>query len=380
MEKLNICENEDFFEITRSFFPNQIPYNVKGKIVVTAFKDMIKPLFEAGASHVFFGDNALEDAEKFQRERDREKFFNFYKTSDINFTRELKRSMRVFSSQVPLLLLGESGVGKTYLAKKMHDFLLKKKPFVAKNLSELSPQIIESELFGHIKGAFTGATCVKEGLLEKANEGTLFLDEIGTLPLDIQIKLLKVLDEGTFSPVGSHQKKQISFNLITATCDNLEELKEKKLFREDFYFRIAGDILTIPPLRERPQDILSLIDTFQQDYSRQLYFTEECLEEFSTRPWRGNVRELHYFYKKLQRQESSFVSSLPLLEKITNIEQKFPLKKEEGLPGLLSKIELSHFKKSLLRNNNRPNHVCKELKISKSVFYRLLEKHKLTIN
>jgi transcriptional regulator with PAS, ATPase and Fis domain len=352
--------------------PELAPSYVKGRVVVTTSQEAVRSLYEAGATHVFFGKNAEIHLKDFLKSRNTEGFFDLYPTSDQLFHRSIKKVLEVFSPEVPILLRGESGVGKTHLAQKIHEFLHPNQPFISKNLCELSPQLIESELFGHIKGAFTGAHQDKEGLLSFANGGTLFLDEIGAIPLDVQRKLLKVLDEGRYTPVGSNKVRSISFNLITATCEDLTKLLDEGKFREDFYFRICGESLTIPPLRERPEDIRFLLKDFQKGYSRQLFFSSEVLNQFLSMEWKGNTRELFYFYKKLQRGEESYIKELR--EGFSSPKKTHFELPEDGLPGLIAQIEDQFFTEAMNKHQNRPNRVCKELNISKSVFYRLQEK------
>lgn len=352
------------------------PTYVKGRVVITNHHSNIASLFEAGAKHVFCGKNAEKEAKEFINRRNYEEFFDSYSTSDSHFHASILRALQGHSSKVPLLLLGESGVGKTHLAEKIHSFLNPTSPFISKNLCELSSQLIESELFGHVKGAFTGALQDKEGLLSLADGGTLFLDEIGSLPLEIQKKLLKVLEEGTFTPVGSLKERKISFNLITATCDDLKSLIEKGGFREDFYFRLCGEVITIPALRDRPNDIRFLLKSFQKDFSRQLFFSKEILDKVIDMPWKGNIRELYFFYSKLQRGPESYITELPL--PLAPRRQKQEVKLEDGgLPELIGKFEDQFFEEAIQKHGNRPNRICQELKISKSVFYRLQEKFNL---
>lgn len=349
-----------------------IPPYIKGQIVHTTSEHSIALLYKAGAAHVFYGENAEEEIKRFTEEKCTDEFFNHYPTSNEAFYHSLKGALEASSPDLPLLLLGESGVGKTHLAKAIHQFLTPNKPFLAKNLCELSPQLIESELFGHVKGAFTGAINDKEGILNRADSGTLFLDEIGALPLDIQRKLLKVLEEGSFSPVGSTREKKVSFNLITATCDDLPTLIKDGQFREDFYFRISGISLKIPPLRERPDDIRLLLKAFQKGFSRQLYFSKEAMNSLVHLYWKGNTRELFYFYKKLQKGKASYISELPIQKSPTqNKKLELPA---GGLPVLIAEVEEQFFREAMAKHQNRPNKVCKELNISKSVFYRLQEK------
>jgi DNA-binding NtrC family response regulator len=205
---------------------------------------------------------------------------------------------RVAATDSTVLLLGESGTGKELFARAVHHLSPRAdSPFVALNCAAIPEGLVENELFGHERGAYTGAGARKIGKLELAHRGTLFLDEIGDLPLSIQSKLLRVLEEKKFERVGGTQEIEVNVRILTATNKDLRAAVEDKSFREDLYFRIAAVPITIPPLRDRGNDVQLLADHFLERFRREfrkpaLHFTEEARARLLTYPWPGNVREL----------------------------------------------------------------------------------------
>ncbi|HLJ17051.1 MAG TPA: sigma-54 dependent transcriptional regulator [Bryobacteraceae bacterium] len=191
----------------------------------------------------------------------------------------------------PVLLLGETGTGKEVVARSIHD-VNAVGPFVTIDCSSLVGPLMESELFGHMKGSFTGAINSKIGLIELASGGTAFLDEIGELPLDLQAKLLRVLQEKEFRPVGSLQPRRSDFRVIAATNRDLAREVEKGTFRRDLYYRLNVVNLKLAPLYERKEDIPALIAHFLSRYGRNHSLTQETLEAMLSYEWPGNVREL----------------------------------------------------------------------------------------
>lgn len=209
----------------------------------------------------------------------------------------LERASTVATTDAPVLLLGESGVGKEVMAKFIHKHSNNSGPFVAVHPASISESLFESEFFGHEKGAFTGAVKQKIGLFELADQGTLFIDETGDIPLSMQIKLLRVLQEHTFMRVGGIKEIHSSFRLITATNRNLLEAVRCGAFREDLYYRLSVVPLTIPPLRERKEDIeelvLCFITYFSEKYRKQVPVPEkESMRQLTEYFWPGNLREL----------------------------------------------------------------------------------------
>jgi DNA-binding NtrC family response regulator len=213
--------------------------------------------------------------------------------------REISQQIqKVAATDSTVLLLGESGTGKELFARAVHHLSQRRdQPFVALNCAAIPEGLVENELFGHERGAFTGAGAKKVGKLDLAHRGTLFLDEIGELPLAIQAKLLRVLEERKFDRVGGTQLVEVDVRIVVATNRNLQKAVEEKSFREDLYFRISAVPLTIPALRERGNDVLLLADYFLDKFSREfqkggLELSAEAKERLLAYRWPGNVREL----------------------------------------------------------------------------------------
>ena len=215
-------------------------------------------------------------------------------------------------SDAPVIILGESGTGKELVAKAIHDVgPRKRKPFVKVNCAALNESLLESELFGHVKGAFTGALRSREGRFESAQGGDIFLDEIGDLPLIIQVKLLRVLEEKIIERVGDNWPIPVDVHVITATNKHLEDLVEGGVFREDFYYRINVIPIKVPPLRERQDDIPILADYFLQKLrlksGREIQgIDDDVMRLLMNYSWPGNVRELKsaFEYAAVSCQES----------------------------------------------------------------------------
>jgi DNA-binding NtrC family response regulator len=208
----------------------------------------------------------------------------------------------------PVLVLGETGTGKEVVARTIHRRSASKEPFVTIDCSSLVGPLIESELFGHVKGAFTGAAFTKVGLIESANGGTAFFDEIGELPLDVQAKLLRVLQEKEFRPVGSLSVRRSDFRIIAATNRDLAKEVEKGTFRQDLFYRLNVIKIRLSPLRERQQDIPVLINHFLTRLGAQCSLTADAMDALLAYDWPGNVRELENCV-----QHMVAISSGPLL-------------------------------------------------------------------
>ncbi|MBM3761312.1 MAG: AAA family ATPase [Acidobacteria bacterium] len=191
----------------------------------------------------------------------------------------------------PVLVLGETGTGKEVVARSIHN-VLNDGPFVTVDCSSMVGPLMESELFGYVKGAFTGANNAKAGLIELANGGTAFLDEIGELPLELQAKLLRVLQEKEFRPVGGLTQKRADFRVIAATNRDLAKEVEKGNFRRDLYYRLNVVTLRLTPLKDRREDVPHLVSHFLRRYGRMQSMDPEVLEAMLTYEWPGNVREL----------------------------------------------------------------------------------------
>jgi two-component system NtrC family response regulator len=245
---------------------------------------------------------------------------------------------RVADSKATVLITGENGTGKEVLAKAIHfKSSRKEKPFVAVNVPALTETLLESELFGHEKGAFTGADKMRKGRFEIAHNGTLFLDEVGDIPQSIQVKLLRVLQEHQFERVGGTEKIEVDVRIIAATNRNLEQKIKDGTFREDLYYRLNVVSIKIPPLRERKEDILPMIENFIDKYSKEnnkekLEVSKEAIDVLMKYDYPGNVRELENIIERavvLTRGNVIALNDLPI-----NIrgfkDEKFIRTSEEG--------------------------------------------------
>lgn len=212
---------------------------------------------------------------------------------------------KVAESDSTVLIQGESGTGKELVAKAIHDLSTRRnKNFVAVNCAAIPDDLLESELFGHVKGSFTGAIATRTGRFEMADKGTLFLDEIGDMKPNLQVKLLRVLQNREIEPVGANHSKKVDVRIIAATNQNLEAMVAEKTFREDLFYRLSVIPIILPPLRERRGDIPLLIDTFLDRFNmdkkkRVKSFDAESLEILCCYPWPGNVRELENLIERM---------------------------------------------------------------------------------
>jgi transcriptional regulator with GAF, ATPase, and Fis domain len=201
-------------------------------------------------------------------------------------------AQRLGRANVSVLISGETGTGKEVLARTIHEFGDPARPFVPIDCSSFTSELLESELFGHVRGAFTGAVGDKTGLIELAGGGTAFFDEIGELPLHLQAKLLRLLQEKEYRPVGAAQCRKIEFRAIAATNRDLRAEVKAGRFREDLYYRLAAVRLRLPPLRERRDDIPVLIQYFRNRTGSDYEITPEVVERLAACDWPGNVRQL----------------------------------------------------------------------------------------
>jgi len=212
---------------------------------------------------------------------------------------------KVASSDSTVLIQGESGTGKELVARAIHDLSNRAaRNFVALNCAAIPDELLESELFGHVKGAFTGAVATRIGRFEMADKGTLFLDEIGDMKANLQVKLLRVLQNRELEPVGASRPKKVDVRIIAATNQNLDQMVVSKAFREDLYYRLSVIPINLPPLRERTSDIPlllnSFLEKFNQNKQRQVQgFDKQVLEMLTAYEWPGNVRELENLVERL---------------------------------------------------------------------------------
>lgn len=200
---------------------------------------------------------------------------------------------KIARNREPVLVHGESGTGKELVARAIHEESGRQGPFLALNCGALNPTLVESELFGHVKGSFTGAVSDRKGAFEACQGGTLFLDEIGELPIDLQPKLLRVLESGAVRRIGDREERPVDVRIVAATHRNLEEAVQEGSFREDLFFRLFVLSVALPPLRERPEDIEHLAHGFLAARATTgLRFSPDALFRLREHPWPGNVREL----------------------------------------------------------------------------------------
>jgi transcriptional regulator with PAS, ATPase and Fis domain len=292
------------------------------------------------------------------------------------FQELIKMITRSANSDISILLQGETGTGKELAALSIHQASKRsKKPFIEVECTGLNESLFESELFGHEKGAFTGATTSKKGLISMANGGTLFLDEIGDIPLNLQVKLLRLLETGHYRRVGSTEKQKANFRLICATHKNLEVMVKQGEFREDLYYRIDAFPIRLPTLRERKTDIPLLAEHLlsKNEFSSKK-FTNEALKALALYHYPGNVRELKNIVQRsalLSDDELITVAELP--QKITALS-----KPETSSTNLVSNEKI-YITNLLKQYGNQPKVIAEKLDISVRTLYRKLQKHELTI-
>ena len=237
-------------------------------------------------------------------------------TSSPKMKRVIDLAVRVASVDSTVLIQGESGVGKGLLTEIIHrNSLRTTKPFIKIDCGAIPEKLLESELFGYKKGSFTGANSGgKVGLIELANTGTLFLDEIGELPLDLQVKLLRVIQDRKIMPIGGKEPVDVDIRIIAATNRDLEEMVNQKKFREDLYYRLNVIPIVIPPLRERKEDIpgliLVLLDHYNKKFGFNKKFTPEVTRLLIKHDWPGNIRELENMIERLVVTSGGNVSRL----------------------------------------------------------------------
>lgn len=290
----------------------------------------------------------------------------------------IELAQRVAATETTVLLLGETGTGKEVFAQAIHyESPRKLKPFVALNCSGFSPELLESELFGYKAGAFTGANKDKKGLLEEANGGTLFLDEIGEMNLDLQAKLLRVLENQTFIKVGATTTSQVNVRILAATNRNLKEQADKGYFRLDLYYRLSVFIIQIPALRERKADIELLANFYLKDFAQKvnrplLKMDVKLIDKLQTHSWKGNVRELKNVIERLVILSNGDVLNADQLPNEFFIDT--PIHNSFDLQA----IEKQHIQKVLLHTKGNKTETARLLNIGLTTLYRKIEEYQIT--
>jgi len=296
---------------------------------------------------------------------------------------ELCRTIEKISpTNATVLLMGESGTGKEVLAKAMHRISDRSnQAFVAVNCAAIPENLLESELFGYEKGSYTGASQQKKGKIEYANKGTLFLDEIGDLPILLQSKLLRFLQERTIERIGGRQEIPIDVRIISATHQNLEAHINKGKFRLDLYYRISEIVIDIPPLREREGDAIVIAIAFLKKYcvlhnKKIKNFTAEALAAIEAYLWPGNIRELENKIKRavILSDDVNITSKDLEIEKNTNTTMHVNLKE------VRESAEIVAIKNALIHSKNNISKTAKLLGITRPTLYSLIEKYGILIN
>jgi len=318
----------------------------------------------------------LEDQQQLIHE-DKKRQFQFIPGSSPGMLEVVSIINKVAATDANVLLLGDNGTGKELIARDIHNKSERRnKIFLSVDLGSLSENLFESELFGHVKGAYTGADTDKAGRFEIAEGGTLFLDEIANLPLSLQGKLLTAIQQRKIIPLGSADEREIDIRLICATNQPLPDMVKENLFREDLLYRINTVQIEIPPLRERGEDIIQLAEHFLLKYARkynkpQLRFTSEALQILSRHSWPGNVRELEHAVER----------AIILSEGNILVEEDFVFSpksgfQEESLTSI-EDIEKHYLIKSLEKNRGKLTKVAEDLNLSRQTIYRKMKKYGL---
>lgn len=290
---------------------------------------------------------------------------------------------KVAAENDPVMLYGETGTGKELVARAIHEIADRsEKPFVAINMGAIPVDMIESDLFGHVKGAFTGATQQKTGKFSYAGEGTLFLDEINSLPIGLQTKLLRVLEEKSITPLGSNIPVPVHARIIAATNKDLSEEIEKGNFRQDLFFRLNVLPVTLPPLRERSEDIPLLVEYYRQAYCHERQQDVEPIDQKTLRSlqketWPGNVRELKNYVRRM-----CIFGSQPCSNEIAQNSEQFieqGVKEKLPLKSLIEQVEKKFLIEVLGKNRGQITQTYQDLGISRKSLYDKVNKYNINL-
>ena len=286
---------------------------------------------------------------------------------------------------VNILIRGESGSGKEVVARMIHAVSGDKGEFVPLNCAAIPESLLEAELFGCLRGAYTGATADRTGLAEIAHQGTLFLDEIGGMPLQLQGKLLRFLDSRSFRPIGGGQERKVSLRVICATCDDLDAKIVEHTFRSDLYYRISMLPLELPPLRERGEDIIELAHIFIESFRKRsgahaVSLTPEVRETFLRYPWPGNVRELKNIIERIFILRDNDAGDVALRDLPADMLDALPREESPDiprggtLPEALQEYERRLLEDALARSDGKRGRAARELGISRFALLRRMQR------
>jgi DNA-binding NtrC family response regulator len=320
-----------------------------------------------------------------KREKGRKEslFAERFITEDAETRESISEALKYAASELPVLILGPSGTGKTSLARIIHDHSHRSGEFIAINCSAYAEDLLEAELFGYRKGAFTGASENRKGKLLLADQGTLFLDEIGAMSLKMQTKLLKAIEERSFYPLGSEKPETSRFRLISATLEDLQGLIKAGKLRFDFFQRIHGLPIKLKPLAQRKSDIGPLISHFTRG-GRKLSFSAEARELILGRDWPGNARELKKFVDLLAAGQEGRISpeTVQKLFKTLSVEEgegfvseeQYRFAKHHGLDEAVDRFVDTIIRRSLADNGGKKTAVLSDLDIATRILYTSLNR------
>ena len=388
-------QGDKLIEIIREKLPNVILLVISGqnniKVAASLFKsgvhdyiikdentlDRIWNVAHNAASQVFLKEEVTVLREEVEHKYD---LTTYIKGESIEMLNVFSKIEKTIFSDIIVIVTGETGTGKDLVAKAIHfNSKRNKKPFVAVNVAAIPKELVESELFGHEKGSFTGAHQQRIGKFEEAKDGTLFLDEIGEMDLTIQAKLLRVLQEMEISRVGGNKIIPLNFRLIIATHRNLKEDIKQGRFREDLYYRLMGFSIELPPLRDRGKDILCPAKYFAFEFARKNKLPQKELSRSAKsillkHSFHGNVRELKAII------ETAFIigEDKKLLAEDLQLGNSSNFEINLKTAITLEDYTISIIQKKLLENNNNVVQTAKKLEIGKSTIYRFIKKGKLS--
>jgi transcriptional regulator with PAS, ATPase and Fis domain len=296
---------------------------------------------------------------------------------------------KVIESDTTVLIQGENGTGKELIARAIHfNSSRAGRRFVVQNCSAFNDNLLDSELFGHKKGAFTGAIADKQGLFEVADGGTFFLDEIGDMSPMLQVKLLRVLQEGTFIPVGDTSARKVDVRIIAATNRDLRRMVDRSEFREDLYYRVNVINIVAPPLRERKDDITLLVDHFLKKHARTRgklrKLSRACMDRLMEYHWPGNIRELENEIERLVvlAGDEKIIGDELLSPRIRQRQAGgdiLPGNEPSGLPDAVAALERTMITEVLRRHHGNKTRAASELRISRRNLIRLVQKYKIDL-